>query len=447
MNEGPNPRDLAIHGWRWRLAIFVTAILVIEGVTGLWIYLAPFSVNAQIQVLLHTVAGVVLLVPCLYYLVRHFLVWFRQNFTAVMVFGYALAAMVIVCLLSGVVLTWQAAVGPKMSPGWDLVHLVTGIGVLALIALHVVLAFLRRLPVARRTDEFRRAHRTFARGSVAWIAGSVALVVLVAATWPTTDYEFDPPARYTLPSYSQQFAEYRGNPFAPTYARTASGKFIDAALLAGSKSCGSTGCHSEILAEWQPSAHRFAAMNPPFQAVQKNFAAEREPAETRYCAGCHDPISLFAGAKDIQNQDLAAPGMQEGISCVVCHSISKVDQRGNADYILTPPVKYLWEGTTGVTKAVSDFLIRAYPRQHLVDYDRNVLRTPEFCGACHKQFIPEALNRFGLSPGQNQYDEWRRSHWHTDDPDVDLSCRDCHMRLIADSRHPGNGEAGLHLLS
>ena len=183
-------------------------------------------------------------------------------------------------------------------------------------------------------------------------------------------------------------------------------------------------------------------MNPPFQQVQKNFAADREPAETRYCAGCHDPISLFAGAKNIQNLELSAPGMQEGASCVVCHSISKVDQRGNADYVITPPQKYIWETTEGSQKLLSDFLIRAYPRQHLTDYDRNLLRTPEFCGACHKQFIPEAINRFGLTPGQNQYDEWRKSDWHQEEPEKNLTCRDCHMRLVYDSNDPGHGEAG-----
>ena len=45
------------------------------------------------------------------------------------------------------------------------------------------------------------------------------------------------------------------------------------------------------------------------------------------------------------------------------------------------------------------------------DYDRGLMHSPEFCGACHKQFIPEALNRFGLVAGQNQYDAWHSSHW------------------------------------
>jgi hypothetical protein len=214
-------------------------------------------------------------------------------------------------------------------------------------------------------------------------------------------------------------------------------------VLANSASCGTSGCHEQILDEWEPSAHRFSAMNPPFLAVQKKFAHDRSPADTRYCAGCHDPISLFAGAKDASNVSLAAPGAQEGSSCAVCHSISHVDQRGNADYVLTPPTKYFGESTTGLTKHISDFLIRAYPRQHLADYNRSVLRTPEFCGACHKQFIPEALNRFGASPAQDQYNEWRKSHWFSmGQPEKTLTCRDCHMRLVRPSSDPSAGQAG-----
>lgn len=434
--------DLAINGWGSQLAIFVTALLVVESLTGLWIYLTPFSVASQMQVLLHVGAGVILLIPYFYFQVHHFLVWRDQRPTAVMVLGYLLLAMVLICTVSGLVLTWQAARGPKLSPWWDITHLVSGLVSSALIGVHLLLAFLGRRFVAKRIPEFRLALQRFARSGLIWLGVAALPVFAATSLWPSTPVELPLPEGYGLPDYVQDFDEYRGNPFAPTYARTSGGKLINPDVLSGSESCGTAGCHQQILEEWQPSAHRFSAMNPPFQQVQKNFASDREPAETRYCAGCHDPISLFAGAKDIQNLDLAAPGMQEGCSCVVCHSISEVDQRGNADYVVTPPMKYVWESSVGWKKFVSDFLIRAYPRQHLADYDRNLLRTPEFCGACHKQFIPEALNRFGLSPGQNQYDEWRKSHWHVDDADKDLSCRDCHMRLVYNSTDPGRGEAG-----
>ncbi len=441
-DQAAKPQDIALRGWASRLTSFVVAFLIIEAITGLWIYLTPFSITSQLQVLLHTVAGVVLVIPYLWYQVSHFLSWYRQNISVVMMLGYALMTMVLACVASGIVVTWQAAAGTRVSPLWDIIHLVTGIVVAALVGLHLLFAVRRRRAALKQVTAFADAFRRFTRTSLAWVGAGAAVVAVGAILWSGSPVEFPPPEGYSLPDYVQEFDEYRGNPFAPTYARTASGMLINPDVLAHSESCGSSGCHSEILAEWQPSAHRFSAMNPPFQQVQKNFASDRTPAETRYCAGCHDPISLFAGAKDIQNLDLSAPGMQEGSSCVVCHSISSVDQRGNADYVLTPPKKYLWEATDGARKFTSDFLIRAYPRQHLADYDRNLLRTPEFCGACHKQFIPEALNRFGLSPGQNQYDEWRKSHWHTDDIDTDLSCRDCHMRLVQESTDPGRGEAG-----
>jgi hypothetical protein len=440
-NSGVGTQEAA-RGWTSKLAVTVTAWLVVQSLTGLFIYVSPFSVSVQLQVLVHTVLGALFLGPYLYYQLRHWLVWWRQTPTAAMVLGYALMLAVLATALSGIVLSVQATVGPKIGRLWDLVHLVSGFAAFGLLAVHLTLAWWRRRIAFAKDRELAPLPARFGVQAAAMV-GVVALIVGGTAWYlKEPNYVFEVPETYELPKYAQQFEEYRGNPFAPTYARTEGLNLVSSDLLAHSESCGTSGCHSEILAEWQPSAHRFSAMNPPFQKVQRDFAADRGAAETRYCAGCHDPISLFAGAKDIHNMDLSAPGMQEGISCVACHSISLVDQRGNADYVLTPPRKYLWEATEGFQKLVSDFLIRAYPRQHLVDYDRNVLRTAEYCGACHKQFIPEALNRFGFSEGQNQYDEWRKSHWNSDDPDQNLSCRDCHMRLVPDSMDPGRGEGG-----
>jgi len=437
-----SPVEMARRGWSSPLALTVTAGLLVLGLSGLWIWAAPFSLWAQVQVLLHALLGLALLVPVGLYAWRHWLAWRGQTLTAVMLLGYVLLAFVAVASVTGVVLTVQCLFGGRRSEIMDLLHLVSGLGSLAVLCVHVPLAWSRRRTMISKDAALRVAVRHFGRGLVGGVAAWGATAGLLVVVLPEPPGSRPVPETYQLSAYLQEFDEYRGSPFAPTYARTAGDRLVDPELLSGSASCGTSGCHEQIYAEWQPSAHRFSAMNPPFQAVQRNFAAERGAPEARYCAGCHDPVSLFAGAKDVHDMDLSAPGMQEGCSCVVCHSISQVDQRGNADYVLTPPRKYLWEGTTGVRKLVSDFLIRAYPRQHLADYDRNVLRKPEFCGACHKQFIPEALNRFGLSPGQNQYDEWRNSHWHVADTDTNLSCRDCHMRLVHDSRDPGRGEAG-----
>ncbi len=434
--------QLAAKGWASPLAICVAGLVAIQAITGLWIYLAPFSASSQLQVLLHTAAGLLFVLPFGWYLVRHVLVWCAQKATAVMILGYFAAVLVTACVVSGLLLTWQAAFGPKIGSLWDLVHLVSGIVTAVLIAVHLILAFLRRRQLAREVPEFRTGVQRFVAGAAGLCALTGGLAVAAIVAWPRQPVETAVPAGYSLSTYLQKFDEYRGNAFAPSYARTESGNLVSPAVLGNSESCGTTGCHEQVYAEWQPSAHRFSAMNPSFQAIQKDFASDRGAEETRYCAGCHDPISLFAGAKDIHNLSLSAPGMQEGCSCVVCHAIDKVDARGNADYVLVPPRKYLWENTQGWRKAVSDFLIRAFSRQHLADYDRGLMHSTEFCGACHKQFIPEALNRFGLVGGQNQYDEWHSSHWNSTDPTTNLNCIDCHMRLVPDSRDPGSGEAG-----
>lgn len=446
-HPGPAPRNASLQkaaaGWTSGLTFIVLLGLAIEATTGLWIAFAPFSVASQLIVIAHTLGGALLLFPFLVFQIRHYLAWRSQTLSVVKLVGYAATALTLICLTSGAVVTWHALFGRRLSHLWDLTHLVTGLASASVIALHLAVAYAQRRKALSALATFTRRFRL--RGSmVAFVVTALYLLIVgFVFSLPKRSPHLSVPEGYSLPDYAQAFDEYRGSPFAPTYARTSTGQLIDPEYLANSASCGTTGCHEQILDEWEPSAHRFSAMNPPFQAVQKSFAEDLSPAETRYCAGCHDPISLFAGAKDIHNMSLSAPGMQEGSSCVVCHSISHVDQRGNADYVLTPPTQYLGEATEGISKRVSDFLIRAYPEQHLADYDRNILRTPEFCGACHKQFIPEALNRFGASPSQNQFDEWRKSHWFVEDkPESSLSCRDCHMRLVSDSTDPGAGEAG-----
>ncbi|QKK02034.1 MAG: hypothetical protein HND55_04790 [Pseudomonadota bacterium] len=215
---------------------------------------------------------------------------------------------------------------------------------------------------------------------------------------------------------------------------------LEARAMAGSERCGS--CHDQIYREWLPSAHRYAAMDDLFQVVQEVMAEETSPEHTRYCAGCHDPISLFSGAKNSGNLTLSATGFEEGISCVSCHSIVNADIQGNADFTIRLPQPYLHEGAEGtLAELTADFLIRAYPRHHIESYSRPLYKTPEFCAACHKQYMDIDLNTdIGRVQGQNQYDSWARSRWHDEaDPDKTIHCRECHMPLN-DSRDPAAGD-------
>jgi hypothetical protein len=67
-------------------------------------------------------------------------------------------------------------------------------------------------------------------------------------------------------------------------------------------------------------------------------------------------------------------------------------------------------------------------------------KKPEYCAACHKQFIDQEVNRVGWVQLQNQYDNWAVSHWnHKGDARTTVECRECHMPLI-DSKDPAAGD-------
>ena len=86
------------------------------------------------------------------------------------------------------------------------------------------------------------------------------------------------------------------------------------------------------------SAHRWSAMDLGFQRIQEEMAKQNGPESTRYCGGCHDPISLFSGTKNIFTADLTdLAGYQEGVSCLACHSIRKTDVKGNANFVMAQP--------------------------------------------------------------------------------------------------------------
>lgn len=258
----PSSNDLAREGWASRLARLVTTILFVECITGLWIYLAPFSLAAQLQVILHAGAGLLLIVPLVWFQVRHIARWWRQKPTATLVLGYLLLLAVVACVASGCVVTWESAVGPRLSSFWDLTHLVSGLAVCALAPVHIVLAWVRRRSAARGHPELGLAARRFAVRVALGIGGAAAVVAVVAIAWPVSPTELPIPVGYSMSERFEEYEEYRGNPFAPTFARTASARLVDPSVLSGSRSCGTAGCHEQILAEWLPSARGSCTTRP-----------------------------------------------------------------------------------------------------------------------------------------------------------------------------------------
>jgi hypothetical protein len=416
--------------WARPLAAVVLGWLLFETLGGLAIEFLPFSAWNQWMVLGHTVMGVAFLVPALFYLVRHFRVYWARPLGAIAVMGYLAAASTVVAIVSGSVLTWQALGSIRIGYGWDKAHVIATFAVVAFVLPHVGVILLRD----RQSVSFEPQRRAV------WFTAmvAVALCLPVAGGWLL--YRGDRFDNTFPKDYAMTFGADR--PFAPSLAKTESGKAYDSRSLSGSESCGDAGCHRQIAAEWSVSAHRWAAMDAGFQRIQSEMAKQNGPESTRYCGGCHDPVSLFSGTKNVFADNLTAlAGYQEGVSCLACHSIRKTDLQGNANYVISQPDRYLFELRGGASaKLARDFLIRAYPWHHVSLLSHRVFKTPEFCAACHKQFIDREVNNVGWVQLQNQYDNWRKSRWnHPGDPKRTIECRECHMPLVA-SNDPAAGD-------
>jgi hypothetical protein len=430
-------RTNRVSEWGRALAGFALAWLLFETATGLSIYLLPFSVPNQWMVILHTAVGLLALLPALWYQVRHIMVHWDRPLGAIKLMGWLAAAATAVAVMSGVVLTWQALAATRISYAWDLTHVVSTFALLAFAAPHVIVLLLRDRSV-RTPDSAAlfQAQRLAMRRFGVWTTAMAALVAVAWAWYPGDAMHNEFPA-----DYSFKYGENR--PFSPSLARTATGGAYDPRSFAGSESCGTSGCHEQIVAEWSVSAHRWAAMDVGFQRIQEEMAKQNGAESTRYCGGCHDPISLFSGTKNIFTEDLTGlAGYKEGVSCLSCHSVRKTDVEGNANYIVEQPARYLFELHEGeASRLARDFLIRAYPRKHVDDLSKRVFKTPEYCAACHKQFIDQEVNNVGWVQLQNQYDNWRKSRWnHPGDPAKTIECRECHMPLVASS-DPAAGDA------
>jgi hypothetical protein len=418
-------------GWSSTLSRAVAALLLFEIVSGLAVSFGRFSPAIEWGVVLHAALGLLAVAPFAWYFVEHWKDYADQALSDVLLLGYVGAGALALCVITGLLVTGQALIGTRTSPSLRYIHLVSTLLTLAAAVSHILVAWLRR----RKNEP--------AKGAAGWLGVTVVaaligacLVVPLAFAYSGTKYRNAFPPGYTYP-----FGKDR--PFAPSLAHTSTNGAFDPRSLAGSATCGASGCHTQIYDEWKTSAHRYAAMDPIFQGIQNVMAKQNGPESTRYCGGCHDPISLFSGSKNLFAEKLTGSlGYDEGISCLACHSIQRTDIQGNANYTVWQPTEYLWQWSPDHTLGAMarNFLIRAWPAQHN-RLSKRMYKKPEYCAACHKQFIDQEVNRVGWVQLQNQYDNWAASHWnHKGDARSTVECRECHMPLV-DSTDPAAGDA------
>ncbi|MDH3403742.1 MAG: hypothetical protein OEP45_09030, partial [Acidobacteriota bacterium] len=125
------PTEEVRTGWASRLSRVALVGLMLEALTGLVITFAAFHAAVQWTVLVHTVVGLLVLVPLTWYVFAHWLDYKSYNLSDSVLLGYVGGVALLVCAASGLVVTWQGAFGTRMSPVWRDVHLYSTFAVLA----------------------------------------------------------------------------------------------------------------------------------------------------------------------------------------------------------------------------------------------------------------------------------------------------------------------------
>ncbi len=169
----------AVAEWRSKLTKGASGLLLYETITGLAILLLPFSPFNQFNVLLHSIVGLAMIAPVLWYCWRHWKVRRKGKLSHYQLMGYIAVVLLIACLLSGVVLTWQGVFGTKIDLGWDFVHLITGLAMAIFIIVHLAMVVIRKI-----NKESSKLALAGARHSYyGWSIAVCIVFVLIGLTW------------------------------------------------------------------------------------------------------------------------------------------------------------------------------------------------------------------------------------------------------------------------
>ncbi|MGD2073387.1 MAG: tetratricopeptide repeat protein [Gammaproteobacteria bacterium] len=375
----------------------------------------------QYMFLLHLALGLLLIIPFVVYGVIHIKnAHDRPNRRAVNV-GYALFAVALALLASGLVLT----------RGLPLVEIRQPVAREIAYWLHVTapllvawLFILHRLAGPRINWRFG--------GAVAGLTALFAVATLVLQAQDPRQWNVAGPAS------GEKY-------FFPSLARTATGNFIPAKTLMMDSYCQE--CHADTHEKWSHSAHRFASFNNPAYLFSvrntREFSLERDGnvQASRFCAGCHDLVPFFSGAFDDPDfDDVNHPTSQAGITCTGCHAITHLNSnRGNADYTIEEPLHYPFAFSDNpFLQWVNRTLVKAKPDFHKKTFLKPPHKTPELCGTCHKVHLAPEFNHYKWLRGQNHYDAYHlsgvsghgiKSFYYP--PKATHKCASCHMPLEA----------------
>lgn len=188
----------------------------------------------------------------------------------------------------------------------------------------------------------------------------------------------------------------------------------DAHFTAAEQYCAE--CHPEHVAEWRTSSHAYALHDPVFVAMVGVGQQETKGTLGDFCTQCHTPLGHVGGetAVHADGEGDAATYTQpitglsqnamDGVSCVVCHSMTKVNGDVNAEFdMATDTVRRGPISDPDVSPAHASAYSGLFVDTHV-------------CGTCHVVVNPKNVLL------EATHIEWEESTF------AGLkTCQDCHM--------------------
>ena len=428
---------------RWILAIAVLEIFNAA-------YLAAFdtaSIFYHANVLLHVVLGIPLALAILFMSIPALFRAAKRVGGPQGLLLRALAVTALVFVLSGLILTWTGA-ARRFYP---------------ILQLHVASAVVGGTLILVLLWAWSSSKVVGDRARLVWkwnlaVLGIALAIPLAVRGWRSFAPEHV--ARIQNPQSPPLSPDVegggQGNPFFPSSNETVGAKYLPSDFFLDSpKACGTSGCHPDIVAQWNGSMHHFSSFNN--QWYRKSIEYMQDTIGTKsskWCGGCHDMAILLTGRMDTPiKEQIDTPEAQAGIGCLVCHSIVHVkDTMGQGGFVLEyPEMHRLAMSDSPIMKLMHDYMTRLDPAPHRKTMLKPFHREsgPEFCSSCHKVHLDKPVNNYRWFRGFNEYDAWQqsgmsghgaRSFYY---PPESRTCTNCHMPLVA-SEDAGNTDGFVH---
>ena len=301
------------------------------------------------------------------------------------------------------------------------------------------------------------------RGGRLWRWSSVGLALAVALPAAALYYQRTHPnpedVVVNTPAPVSMDDEAMGGPNGPYFPSSVSnshGGLVPSRIYMDPQSCGRSGCHPDILEEWNSSAHHRASFNNQWYRKSVEYMQNVVGVQpSKWCGGCHDPAILQSGMMDTPIEKIVnTPQAQAGITCTACHMISQIhNTMGNGNYEITiPPLHKLATNKNPVLAGLHDFLVRMDPEPHRRTFIKPFFGgpdVPKMCSACHKVHLDKPVNHYRWFRGFDEYDAWQasgvsgfgaRSFYYPASP---KACPDCHMPEVQ-SNDAGNVDGKIH---